>query len=138
MIPHELESQLGAKSQKLPYLILKEILEKCMSTNKDFKKAVIQHWKCSRCNQSSLENEDQPMVLLGETADNKKLSFLLKLKMESLKRCCVEDEFYLGKEARTCILKGISMDVDLFRKCRYGKRRIYMCWSYFKRWILIF
>ena len=120
MIPVELESQLGAKSQKSPYLILKEVLEKCMSTNQDFKKAILQDWKCSRCNQSSLENDDQPMVLLGDTVDDKKLNLLLKLKMESLKRCCVEDEFYLGEEARTCILKGISMDVDLLENVDMG------------------
>ena len=120
MIPVELESQLGAKSQKSPYLILKEVLEKCMSTNQDFKRSIKQHWKCSRCSQTSLENENQPMVLLGETHDNKKLNFLLKLKMESLKRCCVEDEFYLGEEARTCIFKGISMDVDLLEIINMG------------------
>ena len=120
MIPVELESQLGAKSQKSPYLILKEVLEKCMSTNQDFKRSIKQHWKCSRCSQTSLENENQPMVLLGETQDNKKLNFLLKLKMESLKRCCVEDEFYLGEEARTCIFKGISMDVDLLEIINMG------------------
>ncbi len=102
MIPVELESQLGTKSQKSPYLILKEVLEKCMSTNQDFKRSIVLHWKCSRCSQTSLENENQPMVLLGETQDNNKLNFLLKLKMESLKRCCVEDEFYLGEETRTC------------------------------------
>ena len=40
--------------------------------------------------------------------------------MESLKRCCVEDEFYLGEEARTCIFKGISMDVDLLEIINMG------------------
>ena len=120
MIPVELESQLGATSQKSPYLILKEVLEKCMSTNQDFKKAILQDWKCSRCNQSSLENDDQPMVLLGDTVDDKKLNLLLKLKMESLKRCCVEDEFYLGEETRTCFFKGSCMEVDLSENINMG------------------
>ena len=119
IIPIELESQLSFETQHSSFSIFEDVLKKAAASNQDFKKAISPRLMCKKCNEPSLETGEQIVMGLSDKIEYRKLKDLVKLKVDGIKRCCVEDVSYLGEDKKTCFFKGSSLNVDLLENLNF-------------------